>query len=187
MSVLTLSREERDYLERLARRRIRPTRRQKAIALLRLAEGLTEEEAAEHAGIRKKEVAELAARFAERGLTGVELLEKPEVRVRLVRLGVGIQTYRLARGSTLSDLLRQVGANKTNQVIYLDDVIAEETSLLSDGAVVIIVPKPGDAGGDEPWREIIPALQVEELSREYAEALEARRGTFVPESQGPEA
>jgi sulfur carrier protein ThiS len=185
MSVLTLSRDDRDYLERLAKRRMTPTRRQKAIALLLLAEGLTAEEAAAHAGIRKEQVAALADRFAQRGLTGVGLLESPEIRIRLVRPGVGIQTLRLTRGSRISDLLDRVGADTTSAVVYLDDVIPEETSLLRDGAVVMIIPQPAKAVADKPWHARIPALQDEELAREYTEALEARRRSLGPEDESP--
>lgn len=68
---IQLSPEQRSYLERLARGRIKPTRRQKALALLRLAEGDTPERAAECAGIEKSDVETLASDFTERGLDGI--------------------------------------------------------------------------------------------------------------------
>jgi DNA-directed RNA polymerase specialized sigma24 family protein len=46
-----LNEEDRANLERLEKSRMKPTRRQKAIALLRLAEGLSPADAAQHAGI----------------------------------------------------------------------------------------------------------------------------------------
>ena len=70
---IQLSPDERDYLKRLASRRMKPTRRQEAIALLRLAEGLPPERVADHAGIRTEEVTALAAGYAERGLPGIGL------------------------------------------------------------------------------------------------------------------
>jgi hypothetical protein len=70
---IQLSPEQRDYLERLARGRIRPTRRQKALALLRLAEGDTPEKAAQYAGIQREDVETLASDFTERGLDGIGL------------------------------------------------------------------------------------------------------------------
>ena len=70
---IQLSPEQRDYLEQLARGRIEPTRRQKALALLRLAEGDTPEKAAHCAGIHKEDVETLASDFSERGLDGIGL------------------------------------------------------------------------------------------------------------------
>lgn len=71
---IQLSPEQRGYLERLARGRIKPTRRQKAIALLRLAEGDTSEGAARCAGIARADVEALASDFNERGLDGAGLV-----------------------------------------------------------------------------------------------------------------
>ena len=84
---------------------MKPTRRQKAIALLRLAEGLTTRQAAMHAGISKEEVEALAVEFAESGLAGIGLVGKSKILVRLVRPGVGAQGYHLENGATLGDLL----------------------------------------------------------------------------------
>jgi anaerobic selenocysteine-containing dehydrogenase len=70
---IQLEQDERGYLEQLVRRPMKPTRRQKANALLRLAEGDTPEKAAQHAGIPKEEVESLAARYAESGLAGIGL------------------------------------------------------------------------------------------------------------------
>jgi hypothetical protein len=65
--------EQRTYPERLARGRIEPTPRQKALALLRLAEGDTPERAAHCAGIQKTDVETLASNFTESGLAGIGL------------------------------------------------------------------------------------------------------------------
>lgn len=70
---IQLSPEQRSRLERLARGRIKPTRRQKALALLRLADGDTPEMAAESAGIQKEDVETLASEFTEGGLEGIGL------------------------------------------------------------------------------------------------------------------
>jgi hypothetical protein len=76
---IQLSPEQRSYLERLARGPIKPTRRQKALALLRLADGDTPERAAECAGIQKSDIETLASDFTERGLDGIGLGgSKPE-------------------------------------------------------------------------------------------------------------
>ena len=96
-----LSDEDRANLERLEERRMKSTRRQKAIALLRLAEGLTTREAAMHAGISKEEVEALAVEFAESGLAGIGLVGKSKTLVQLVRPGVGAQRYHLESGATL--------------------------------------------------------------------------------------
>jgi hypothetical protein len=77
---LHLNEGDRASLERLEKRRMKPTRRQKAIALLRLAAGLSPAEAATHAGIPKEEVEALATGYAERGLAGVDLAGKPKAR-----------------------------------------------------------------------------------------------------------
>jgi hypothetical protein len=70
---LNLNAEDRANLERLKQRRTKPTRRQKAIALLHLDEGLSPADAAVHAGMTVEEVEALAHRFAESGLAGVGL------------------------------------------------------------------------------------------------------------------
>lgn len=152
-----LSEKDQADLERLEKSRMKPTRRQKAVALLRLAEGLSPAKAAEHAGIPKSEVEALAARFAEGGLAAVGLSGEPKNVVRLVRPGVGAQKYRLPRGATLGDLLRLSGATTANQVVVLDDVSADQETPLNDGAVVMIVPQPKNAALDEPWRTTIPS------------------------------
>ncbi len=85
-----LSEEDRANLERLEKVRMKPTRRQKAIALLRLAAGLSPAEASEHAGIPKEEVETLATKFAESGLSGIGLSGKPKNSVRLDWPGFGV-------------------------------------------------------------------------------------------------
>lgn len=70
---IEFSQEQRGFLEQLAQVKIKPTRRQKAIALPRLAEGDPPEKAALCAGIPKKDVETLASDFTDRGLDGVGL------------------------------------------------------------------------------------------------------------------
>ena len=103
-----LSDEDRDRLERLEKRPMKPLPRQKASALLRLAEGLSPADAAMHAGLSREQVEALAIGFAEGGLTGVGLDAKPRVRVQLVRPGVRTQKYCLPDGATLSELLAPI-------------------------------------------------------------------------------
>lgn len=98
-----------------------------------------------------------------------------EILVHLVRPGVGAQDYHLPEGATLADLLRQSGTTTTDQAIFVDGISPEEGLSMSMGAIVTIVPLSRDASGDEPWRAAIPAFRDESLSREYSEALEARR------------
>ena len=69
--------EDRANLERLANSRMKPTRRQKANALLRLAAGLSPAAASEYAGMPKEEVEALAAEFVDGGLARVGLDRKP--------------------------------------------------------------------------------------------------------------
>ena len=181
-----LDEEYRANPEHLEQGRMKPTRRQKAIALLRLAAGLSPAEAAEHAGIPMEEVEALATGFAEGGLAGVGLGGKPTTLVRLVRPGVGVQKYRLPNRATLADLLRRSKAMTTNQAIYVDGVRAEETVPLRDGAVVMIVPQPRKATVDEPWRATIPSFQDDDLFEQYREILKARRRDLVSD-EDPEA
>lgn len=181
-----LNEQGRASLERFEKGRMKPTRRQKAIALLRLAAGLSPAVAAEHAGIPKEEVEALATRFAEGGLDGVGLGVKPKILVRLLRPGVGVQKYHLTKGATLADLLRRSEATTTNQAVSVDGLEAEETVPLHDGAVVMIVPQPRNSAVDEPWRVTIPSFQDEALFRQYTEALKARRRDLGLEEE-PEA
>ena len=122
---IDLNDEDRAKLERLEQRRMKPTRRQKAIALLRLAEGLTSREAAMHAGISKEEVEGLAKEFSESGLAGVGLAGTHKTRVRLVRPGIGVREYHLENGATLGDLLRRSRAPMMREVAYIDGDQAE--------------------------------------------------------------
>ncbi len=172
---IQLEQDERGYLEQLVRRPMKPTRRQKANALLRLAEGDTPEKAAQHAGISKEEVESLATRYAESGLAGVGLGGKPKALVRLVRPGVGVQEYHLRNGATLGDLLRRSLATTADQTIYVDGVVADETAPLRAGAVVMIVPQLRNAAVAEPWLATVPSFQDDELFEQYRAILKARR------------
>jgi uncharacterized protein (DUF433 family) len=70
---IPLEQEDRDYLERIASRKMKPTSRQKAQALLGLARGETLEDVSMRVGITKDDLADLVARFSEAGLAGVGL------------------------------------------------------------------------------------------------------------------
>ena len=176
-----LGEEDRARLKRLEERPVKPTRRQKAIALLRLDEGLSSEQASLHSGISKEQVEELANGFAESGLAGVGLNGKPKYVVHFIRPGVGVQKYALPAGATLAELLCRSGAATKNQAIYVDDVMAEETAPLHDGAVVTIVPRPKNAAVDEPWRATIPSFQDDALFQQYTQILKARRQDLGPD------
>jgi hypothetical protein len=181
-----LNEEDRANLERLEKGRMKPTRRQKAIALLRLAAGLPAAEVAEHAGIPKEEIEALATGFAESGLAGVGLGGKPKTLVRLVRPGVGVQKYCLPNGATLADLLRRSEATTTNQAVYVDGVVAEETVPLRDGAVVMVVAQPRKTAVDDAWRATIPSFQDDDLFEQYREILKVRRRLRAREEDPPE-
>jgi hypothetical protein len=77
---IRVSPEQRSSLERVAHGRIEPTPRQKALALLRLAEGDSSEMAAQCAGIPKSDVETLASNFTEGGLAGIGLGAGDEAR-----------------------------------------------------------------------------------------------------------
>ncbi|MGO9598587.1 MAG: hypothetical protein ACLP7Q_11410 [Isosphaeraceae bacterium] len=154
---------------------MKPSRRQKATALLRLADGLTVEEAAMHAGISKEQVETLAEEFAGSGLAGVGLAGRSKNLVRLVRPGVGIERYQLDKAATLEDLLRLSKLDITSRAIYIDGELAEKSTPLRDGAVVVVVPQPKNAPAQEPWRATIPSFQDESLFGEYLEVLKAHR------------
>jgi Homeodomain-like domain len=183
---IQLGQEERGYLEQLVRRPMKPTRRQKANALLRLAEGDTPEKAAQYAGIPKEAVETLVTRFAESGLAGIGLSVKPRSLIRLVRPGFGVQKYYLLNGTTLGDLLRRSHAMTADQTAYVDGVVADESVPLRDGSVVMIVPQLGNGAVDEPWRATVPSFQDDELFEQYRAILKARRRDLCPD-EDPEA
>jgi hypothetical protein len=171
---IELSQEERASLEQFIRP-FKPTKRQKARALLALAAGEPPETVAMHVGISKDSVSELATQFAERGLAGVGLAKKPEVVVTLVRAGVGAKKYRLPEGSTLEDLLSQSGARTAKQTVYVDNIIPEKPLPLQNGTVVFVVPAPkGAAGGQHP-SPAVPSLRDDDLFEQYRDILKARR------------
>ena len=74
---IELSPREREILVHHANRKRKPTRRQKARALLSLAEGLTVERIAESTGMTKDELNGLFLLFNERGLAGLDLAPQP--------------------------------------------------------------------------------------------------------------
>src|SRR5271157_6311669 len=69
-----LSSDDRRYLEKLAGRKMRPTSRQKAHALLRLDSGDPPEHVSMRVGITKEELAFLVGQFANGGLEAVGLV-----------------------------------------------------------------------------------------------------------------
>ena len=70
---IRLTQEDRKDLEQFANRKMRPTNRQKAQALLGLDSGETPERVSMRVGITKEDLASLVDRFAEEGLEGVGL------------------------------------------------------------------------------------------------------------------
>ena len=109
-----------------------------------------------------------------------------QIRVHLVRPGVGACDYKLSVGATLADLLRVSGITMVNQAVFVDTVPLERVSTLHDGAVVTIVPRPEKTVSDEPWRATLPAFEDEALFQEYSDTLKARRKDVIleEESQG---
>lgn len=182
---IKLSQDERESLERFVRP-YRPTKRQKAQALLGLAAGDSSETVAMRVGIPKDLVIELATRFSERGLAGVGLEKKPEVVVTLVRPGVDAQKLRLPEGSTLEDLIDRSGASKARQTITVNGIIPERSLPLRNGAVVIFVSTPGNAAGGEHLPSGVPSLRDDGLFEQYRDILKARRKSRAREEGSAE-
>ena len=76
---IELNQKDREFLEQLAGRKRKPTKRQKAVALLSRAQGMPLEKIAERSGITKAELAALFDLFNERGLAGLGLAPRPSV------------------------------------------------------------------------------------------------------------
>jgi len=70
---LRLTTEDRKYLEEVVDRKVRPTNRQKAQALLGLALGGTPESVSMRVGIKKEDLASLVSLFMEQGLKSIGL------------------------------------------------------------------------------------------------------------------
>jgi uncharacterized protein (DUF433 family) len=70
---LRLTTEDRKYLEEVAGRKVRPTSRQKAQALLCFDLGQKPEEVSTHVGITKEDLTSLVDTFKEHGLQGIGL------------------------------------------------------------------------------------------------------------------
>jgi uncharacterized protein (DUF433 family) len=78
-----LNQEDRDILERLAGQKMKPTKRQKAVALLDFVKGVPLEEISERVGIKKGELEAILEQFQKSGLSGVGLAKSQSVpRVR---------------------------------------------------------------------------------------------------------
>lgn len=171
---IKLSQEELASLEQFIRP-YKPTKRQKAQALLALAAGESPQAVAMRIGISKDFVSELATQFAERGLAGVGLGEKPEVVVTLIRAGVGARKYRLPEGSTIENLISRSGATTARQIVSVDGIIPEKSLPLHHGAVVIIVPAPKNSAGGQHPHPAVPSLQDDDLFEQYRDILRSRR------------
>jgi hypothetical protein len=180
---INLSPDERASLERFVHP-CKPTKRQKAKALLGLAAGESADVVAMRVGIPKEVVTELAVQFAERGLAGVGSVRRPEVVVTLIQAGIGAQKYRLPKGSTLDDLLKWAGASINEQSVFVDEIGPERSPVLRDGATVIITPPPKNAASGEPPHTSVPSLQDDAIFEEYRAILKARRRSCAPE-EGP--
>lgn len=181
---IQLEQDERNYLEQIVGRPMKPTRRQKALALLRLAEGDTPEQAAEHAGISKEDVSALASRFIKSRLAGVGLNGKPKTLVHLVRTGLGVRKYHLSNGVTLADLLRRSKTTTVSRTVYVDGLPADENIPLRDGSVVTVVPEPTNAAVAQPWLATIPSFQDDEIFEQYRAILKARRRDLSQDEDG---
>ena len=70
---IQLKPQDRDLLRRYVDRNRKPTRRQKALALLGLADGDTLEDVSIRVGIKKDDLSGLVARFSTEGLAGIGL------------------------------------------------------------------------------------------------------------------
>ena len=127
---IQLEQDERGYLEQLVRRPMKPTRRQKANALLRLAEGDTPEKAAQHAESRK--------RRSSRWPPGTPRADWPaSVWAASRRLSSawcgpasGFRNTTCVTGRRWGPLRRSL-ATTADQTIYVDGVVADETPATS--------------------------------------------------------
>jgi hypothetical protein len=182
---ITLSQDERASLEDFVRP-YRPTKRQRAQALLGLAAGEPPETVAMRVGISKEAVDHLAVQFAERGLAGVGLGRKPQVVVTLIRAGVGARRYRLPEGSTLDDLIRRSGAATAGQTLSVDGMAPAGPLPLHHGAVVILAPAPDTAAEDAAPPPAVPSLRDDDLFEQYREILKARRASRAREEGSAE-
>lgn len=74
---IELNPQEREVLEQLVNQKMKPTKRQKAVALLSLDQGMALQGIAERSGITKDELGDLFNLFTERGLAGLGLDRRP--------------------------------------------------------------------------------------------------------------
>jgi hypothetical protein len=108
-----------------------------------------------------------------------------EILVHLVCPGVGARDYRLAVGATLADLLRLLETSMVSQAVFVDGLTPEEARPLHEGAVVTILPRPGNGAVREPWRATISAFRDEVLFQEYLDAVKVRRDEVNVDEEAP--
>jgi uncharacterized protein (DUF433 family) len=123
--------EEREALQDYLKRRPEPTRRQKADALLGLAQGQSLSEVSQRVGIRMDDLEGLVAKFSEEGLEGIgirpELVGKSGKR-RRTRTGSIVKTPEVCGGSA-----RVVGTRiPVWQLVEARDSGVSEAQLLLD-------------------------------------------------------
>jgi len=99
----------------------------------------------------------------------------PKSRVTLLRMGVGKEEIELPEGATLADLVRLAGVRTDAQEIFIDGRTLLECLTLPPGAIVSVVPKPGNAAGAGDWRGAVGISRGDPLFEESVKAGRAYR------------
>jgi uncharacterized protein (DUF433 family) len=129
--LIRLTLEDRQDLEQIANRKIQPTSRQKARALLGLAAGQSPKVVAQHVGITMKEIAALIDHFADGGLKRVGL-SRPARKVSRRSQAPRYTTIEKTRG-VCGGAARIAGTRiPVWQLIEARDLGASEAQLLAD-------------------------------------------------------
>jgi len=97
---------------------------------------------------------------------------KRRTQVTLLRPEADPETFTLAEGATLADLLRAADAGIRAPSIMIDGRPIEEVMKLTSGMTITLAPEPSDLSSSKPWRETIGMFAGDP---DFEEAVEAGR------------
>lgn len=92
--------------------------------------------------------------------------EKRTIEVKLIRPDEGPQTVTLPEGSTLADLIRDVGAGNRGTIVQIDGRPIEESTILQPGMTVTVDVEEASEPSNGSWRATVGRFSHPDFLRE---------------------